>query len=491
MTDSQQTSMKDRLDFIGMGPAEMARLRKQDKSIEHAMDRALSDFYVKVRQTPDLHKHFPTDDSTRSARKRQHDHWRRIMTAEFDEGYQKSITRIGDVHAAIGLDPRWYIGGYANVLHTLIEETVGRRRTFTSGARRNLADDLSVLVRAALLDIELSTSAYLNRLDEARRKVEDQQRQDFEAIAAALSRLAVGDHSVRIDERLNQETRFNETAEQIGKMLTGIRQATSSIVAGSSEIAASADDLARRTEQQAASLEQTAASLEQLTETVNATAARAKEAEAIATRARVVADKSGNLADETRIAMRLVSEGATQMTQIVGVINDIAFQTNLLALNAGVEAARAGESGRGFAVVAAEVRSLAQRSAESVGTIQKLIDKSAQETRRGVDLVESSNAAMMDLVGLFQSVSSIVLEMASTTQSQALSISEINQAIRLLDNTTQQNAAMVEETNATTTTLHGEAGSLSRLVDGFGGGARPMILDTATLPDRRQLRLSA
>ena len=211
MKDSQQNSMKQRFDFIGMGPAELARSRTQDKAMEKAMDRTLTDFYASVRQTADLQRHFPTDESIRSPRKLQHDHWRRIMTAEFDEGNEKAITRIGDVHAAIGLEPRWYIGGHGNVLHKEIEEMVSGRTALTKGARRELAADLSVIVRAALLDIELSTSAYLNRLDEARRKVEDQQRQNFEAIAAGLSRLAVGDHTVRVDARLNEGTKFSET----------------------------------------------------------------------------------------------------------------------------------------------------------------------------------------------------------------------------------------------------------------------------------------
>ncbi len=469
MTNSRQKTMQERLDFMGMGPAEMERLRALNKVMDGVMDRALGDFYQRVRGTAELQRHFPTEESTRSPRKRQHDHWRRIMTGQFDDDYEKAITRIGDIHAAIGLEPRWYIGGYGNVLHTVIQDMAGKRGAWTRKGRQWIAQDLSVIVRAALLDIELSTSAYLKRLDEARKKVEDQQHQDFEELANALSRLATGDHSARISDRLNERTKFNETAMQLEKVMLGVRQVTASIEVGSSEIAAATDDLATRTEQQAASLEQTSASLGQLSETVNLAATKAREAEQIASKAQDVADKSGKLAEETRAAMDLVSEGALQMRQIVDVIDGIAFQTNLLALNAGVEAARAGESGRGFAVVAAEVRVLAQRSAESVKTIQDLIEKSAEETRRGVELVESTNKALTELLGLFRTVTSIVMEMSSASQGQAVSISEINEAVRLLDNTTQQNAAMVEEANATTASLHQEAASLARLVTGFGG----------------------
>lgn len=189
----------------------------------------------------------------------------------------------------------------------------------------------------------------------------------------------------------------------------------------------------------------------------------------MASHAREVAEKSSGIADDTRSAMQQVSESAQEMGQIIGVINEIAFQTNLLALNAGVEAARAGESGRGFAVVAAEVRALAQRSSEAVSTIQRLIDRSAQQTRRGADLVGSTHEVLAEVVSLFRTISTIVIEMATATHHQAVSISEINQAVRQLDTMTQQNAAMVEQTNATTTSLKTEAGTLSRMVSQFGG----------------------
>lgn len=466
-------SIQERLDFMGLGTDAQERLRRQERRIDAAMDRALDRFYKKVRSVPVLQRHFPNEDIVKSARGRQHQHWRRILKGLFDEEYAASVIRVGDTHAMIGLEPRWYIGGYGIVLDEILQEVVGEQRTWSARSRVELARDLSVVVRAALFDMEVATTAYLQRVEEARRQSEEQQKKDFDMIAAALARLAGGDLEARVDARLDERTRFNETVEKLAQIISGVRRATDLIDNGTSEIAAAADDLARRTEQQAASLEQTAASLDQLTNTVNDSANRAKEAEAMANHARDVAEKSSGIADETRSAMHEVSASAQEMGQIIGVINEIAFQTNLLALNAGVEAARAGESGRGFAVVAAEVRALAQRSSEAVSTIQQLIDRSAQQTRRGAELVGSTHDVLGEIVGLFRSISGIVLEMATSTRHQAVSISEINQAVRQLDLMTQQNAAMVEQTNATTSSLKGEAGSLSRMVSHFGGSAMP------------------
>ena len=171
-----------------------------------------------------------------------------------------------------------------------------------------------------------------------------------------------------------------------------------------------------------------------------------------------------------------VSSSAGEMGQIIGVISEIAFQTNLLALNAGVEAARAGEAGRGFAVVAAEVRALAQRSAEAVRTIQTLIDRSVQQTTHGVSLVGATHQALSDIVLVFNEIEGIVTEMSSTAQRQSLSISEINSAVRYLDDVTQQNAAMVEEANATSTLLNAEVKDLTRIVSSFTMAApRPQV----------------
>lgn len=469
MNTSYQTDMETRLNFLELGSAEQDRLRSLAGHISERMDGALSDFYEKVARTPAIRHHFQDPALLNSAKSRQAQHWKQITKADFDQDYIAAVRRIGTIHAEIGLEPRWYIGGYATVMDRLIKSVIQGRTALTAGARRQLGQDVSIVMRAALLDIDLSIACYLEKLDEARRKAERAQVETFNNISNALGRLSEGDLGVRVDQELSQQTRFNETLETLGDIISSVRRATQAISVGSGEIASAADDLARRTEQQAASLEETAASLDQLTTAVHESADRAKEAEQMATKARNIAEKGSRIMDETQTAMTEVSRSASEMGQIIGVINEIAFQTNLLALNAGVEAARAGEAGRGFAVVAAEVRALAQRSAEAVRTIQTLIDRSSEQTSQGVKLVAATHSVLGEIVESFNEINTIVIEMASSAQSQALSITEINTAVRYLDVMTQQNAAMVEETNATTTSLASEAKDLTGLVSRFSG----------------------
>lgn len=466
--------MQARLEFLELGTDSQHRLRKVASFIERSMGPALEHFYSKITPHPAFRHMFASGARVQAAKDRQEMHWQRITKGDFGADYAASVQRIGGIHATIGLQPRWYMGAYGLLLDHIVQAIVTNRRTFTARGRRDLGKDISVILRAAILDMDLSMSGYLNEIENARLKAEESQRESFQIIATALGKLADGDLSARIDASLSEQTRFNETMERLADIIAGVRRATQSIGSGSTEIAAASEDLARRTEQQAASLEQTSASLDQLTTIVQEAASRARDAEQMTNRAQSVAQKGSSTIEDTRVAMQQVSDSAQEMGQIIGVINEIAFQTNLLALNAGVEAARAGESGRGFAVVAAEVRALAQRSAEAVSTIQGLIDRSNQQTARGSALVGATHQVLGEIVTMFNSVNRLVVDMAAATQHQATSISEINTAVRYLDQMTQQNAAMVEQTNATTVSLSGETRELTHLVQRFTGLGSPM-----------------
>jgi len=456
-----------RLDFLGLDDPTRARLKALAPQIEASVGPALGAFYDKVAATPVLRGFFADKGHTDRARASQAAHWSRIVSADYGQDYGQSVRRIGAVHARIGLEPRWYIGGYGLVLDQVIRDMVQDRRTLRTAGRERLAADISALIRAALLDIDLSISTYLDQVDQRRQEVERAQQQAFDALSTALSRLAEGDLTARLDPELSARTRFNETIEQLASIIGSVRHSAGQIGNGTGEIAAASDDLARRTEQQAASLEETAAALNEMTDAVRDSAERSRKAEAMAARAREVAAHGTQIMDQTRSAMDEVSASAGEMGQIIGVISEIAFQTNLLALNAGVEAARAGDAGRGFAVVAAEVRALAQRSAEAVRTIQSLIDRSVQQTTHGVSLVGATHQALADIVAVFSEIEGIVIEMAATAQRQSLSISEINSAVRYLDDVTQQNAAMVEQANATSSLLDTEVRDLTRMVSSF------------------------
>lgn len=243
-----------------------------------------------------------------------------------------------------------------------------------------------------------------------------------------------------------------------------------SIVSGAGEISFASDDLSPRTEQQAAGLEQTAAALDQITATVNRTASGAREASATVQAARNDAETSGTVVREAVSAMDAIHASAHQITQTIAVIDEIAFQTNLLALNAGVEAARAGDAGRGFAVVASEVRALAQRSAIAAKEIKVLISSSTTQVNAGVALVGQTGEALQRIMGRVAEIDGLVSEIAASTQEQATGLREVNTAVNMMDQVTQQNAAMVEQSTAASQSLTNEASQLVDLIARFQTG---------------------
>ncbi|EHS52782.1 methyl-accepting chemotaxis sensory transducer [Rhizobium sp. PDO1-076] len=263
------------------------------------------------------------------------------------------------------------------------------------------------------------------------------------------------------------QTNVNQTMATLRGTMQNIRQAAGTITDNSGELSSSANQLARRTEQQAASLEETAAALEEITTTVKTSTERAHEATQMVRETKDSAGKSGDIVRNAIDAMGRIEQSSQKISQIISVIDEIAFQTNLLALNAGVEAARAGEAGRGFAVVAQEVRELAQRSANAAKEIKTLINTSAVEVKGGVSLVLSTGEALKEIEGLVNRVNDHVTSIARAAQEQSLALGEINTSVNHMDQMTQQNAAMVEETTAASQVLAGEARQLQAQLQRF------------------------
>jgi len=291
-------------------------------------------------------------------------------------------------------------------------------------------------------------------------------------VGQGLEALAGGDLTFRLNEAFPAAYRklqgdFNAAMEQLAQTMGVINGAVGGIQAGSGEISQAADNLSRRTEQQAASLEETAAALDEITATVRKTAEGAGSAQRTVNSARADAEKGGEVVDRAVAAMTQIEESSSKIGNIVGVIDEIAFQTNLLALNAGVEAARAGESGKGFAVVAQEVRALAQRSAEAAKEIKALITASTAQVDEGVSLVGETGEALRRIIGGVQDINRIVAEIAASAQEQSTGLAEVNTAVNQMDQATQQNAAMVEQSTAASHSLSNEARELSRLVQRF------------------------
>lgn len=294
----------------------------------------------------------------------------------------------------------------------------------------------------------------------------------IEALGNGLAAIAKGDLTHQITAQFPPDSRmlkdnFNQAVEKLHEVMVAVSTAISNMRTSSGEISHSADELSRRTEQQAASLEETAASLDEITATVKRSAEGANHASKTATAVRAEAESSGLVVDQATEAMSQIEDSSQQISQIIGVIDDIAFQTNLLALNAGVEAARAGEAGKGFAVVAQEVRELAQRSANAAKEIKQLITLSTQQVDTGVKLVDQTGNALRTIVNRIGEITDLVAEIASSTQEQSVGLNQINTAVNQMDQMTQQNAAMVEETSASSHNLAEDARELDRLARRF------------------------
>lgn len=294
----------------------------------------------------------------------------------------------------------------------------------------------------------------------------------IDVLSVGLQDLSHGDLTRPINDTFSGDydrlrVDFNATLQTLSDTMGQVVDASQSIRARSTEISTASEDLSRRTENQAAALEETAAALDELTASIRSAADGAREVETIVRQARQEAENSGIVVEGAVAAMSEIEKSSQQISQIIGAIDDIAFQTNLLALNAGVEAARAGDAGKGFAVVASEVRALAQRSSAAAKEIKSLISASAQYVGRGVDQVGKAGEALHNIVGSVANISSLVSNIASGAAEQSTGLAEINIGVTQLDQVTQQNAAMVEQSIAASHSLHQDATGLATLVAKF------------------------
>jgi methyl-accepting chemotaxis protein len=374
----------------------------------------------------------------------------------------------------------------AGLVTTMTELAKGKSDIDVQGTARQdeigaMAQAVVVFRDAAIAKARLEAQAAEQRArnEEERRKAAEAQARAAQeqasavaALAAGLEKLAEGDLTVRLSEGFTAgyqrvKDDFNRTIEQLQETIAGIAGSTGEVANAAAEISTSTTDLSQRTEEQAASLEQTSASLEEISATVKQNADNARQANELAAGTRAAADRGGAVVAQVVEAMSRIAESSHKISDIIGVIDEIARQTNLLALNAAVVAARAGEAGRGFAVVASEVRSLAQRSSQAAKDINNLITHSSGRVQEGVELVNRAGGSLAEIVESIKRVADIVADIANASAEQATGLDQINKALTQMDEVTQQNSALVEENAATARTLEDQSGAVTQRLSAF------------------------
>ena len=440
----QDGELSSRLDFIQMDMQTRQDLKDTRELVMRSLPPLLDSFYQQLARTPAMARFFPTAQHAARARTAQFEHWDMISQGDFTDAYTAKVRRVGETHARIGLDPRWYIGGYAMVLSGLAAAVLRAKWPSWIGGRAKVERTLTALIKATLLDMDFAISVYIDE-SEAHRKAAEAKRAEEAAlkseralivssIGQALQRLANKDLTIRILDELPPDyarlvTDFNAAADQVQHAMSVINGSIETIQSATREIATASADLSKRAEEHAYMIDATVNELGKVTamNDVGVHAADGETQSEESTMGRAVA------------AMTNIEKSAQKITQIIGVMDEIAFQTNLLALNAGVEAARAGDAGRGFAVVASEVRALAQRSAEAAKEIKALIQLSSNQVETGSKLVREAGTAMQNF----------------------------GASMDRIDQITQQNAAMAEQSTAACHSLAEQAQELAREVKKF------------------------
>ncbi|MFT9418785.1 protoglobin domain-containing protein [Acetobacter sp.] len=470
--------------FMKLSDEECASIRLIKDIIDRELPVALEVFYEQVRKTPETSKFFSSEAHIERAKHAQQQHWKNISSANFDQKHAEKVYTIGNVHARIGLEPRWYIGGYAIVMNHLIRSVIstlvskpGLFTKKTAISIEEIGGALASLCSAVMLEMDLTISVYQEEAEKARQKSRDeliQKEQTFvaDSFGIILSEVAERNLSQKMDKELPSayipmRDNLNGAIESLRDTLEIVNDTTETIDITAGEINSAAQDLAHRTEQQAISVEKTASAVEQITATVTSTAARVTEANAFVSNCQNITEQFGVMINRATAAMSEIEKSSEAISKITNVMSNIAIQTNLLALNTGVEAARAGEAGSGFRVLAQEIRDLANRAGNASKEVKELVETSREQVLSGVSIMEEAGHAISTIISSVADIGDHLKAIAEAASEQATALQEVNNAVSSIDQGTRQNAAMVEETSAASSGMAQQARRLKGLLNEF------------------------
>lgn len=466
---------EEQLPEFNLTGTELALLAEVGQMIGGAIDGVLTEFYATALNDPALSQYFKSEASVTHARAAQKAHWENLFSGQFDTAYFASVQRVGTVHARIDLPLFAYVSAYSKASGQMLEAVVrgahrpARRFGGGGGADPRLGAMLSVLSRAFAFDVQCVIEVTVGIW-------RDEQQRAFDHIETAVSALSRGElgHIIPDPEYSDFPKRynpirnaFNSSLARLAAIVRDVGASMDKLMQETHAVTQAAHDLSGRTSSQAASLEQTAAAMEELTVSVQGSAQNTRAAADVARDARQEVSHGAEVVANASKAMEMIKSSSDRISQITGVINDISFQTNLLALNAGVEAARAGEAGRGFAVVASEVRALAAKSSQAAREIDQLISESAAHVSSGVGLMGEAGSTLENIVTSFERVSVLAGEIAAAAQEQSTGLGEVNLSVGQMDEITQKNAQMVEQTNEALQKLSAQAKDVQRLLAGL------------------------
>ena len=522
-SEQEQYSIDQRRDLMELDDAACESIANVQESILAHLPVALDKFYDKLSGYDELNGMFDSDAHREHAKSKQYGHWEHIAAGKLDTDFLDASRNIGNVHARIGLEPKFYVAGYALIVEGLIEGVIkdacaaaGGKKGLFGRSKPNInpeeiAHTVSSIVKAVLMDSEIALSSYMHRRrveteevnEEVQRVVAAARDGDFsqrvstnvsnevlnqlvdstnelmssvqaglDEADSVLSSVAQADLTARMEGNFKGafkqlQNNINAVADQLSQMISQIQQTSGALKTATSEILSGATDLNDRSTRQAAAVTETSATVKSLADIVKENTDEANAAMRKSDDVRRTAEEGGEVMTNASDAMQRITTSSEKISNIIGMIDDIAFQTNLLALNASVEAARAGEAGKGFAVVAVEVRRLAQSAAQASSEVKALIEQSATEVGQGTSLVSEAASKLQQMVEAARENNEQMARIASNSESQTSAIQEINAAVHDIDEMTQHNVALVEETNAAIEQTEQRSSELDEIVDVF------------------------